>query len=200
MLEHLFGSKTRVKLLRFLFRHEFEAFYVRELARLLETQMNAIRREISILAVAGLLLETDAPGEVADDNGPGAQKRKYYRLNVHSPLFPELQSLMMKARVLEEQVFVEELKTKIGDVKVLMLAGRFTGAMQAQTDMLIVGAIKERVLSEMIGRYEKDLGFDIRYTVLTEKEFWDRRHVMDKFIYTLFEGKHVMVMNTLNVR
>jgi len=106
MLEHLFGSKTRVKLLRFLFRHEFEAFYVRELARLLETQMNAIRREISILTVAGLLLETDAPGEVADDNGPGAQKRKYYRLNVHSPLFPELQSLMMKARVLEEQVFV----------------------------------------------------------------------------------------------
>jgi len=81
-----------------------------------------------------------------------------------------------------------------------MLAGRFTGAMQAQTDMLVVGAVKERVLSEMISRYEKDLGFDIRYTVLTEKEFWDRRHVMDKFIYTLFEGKHVMVMNTLNVR
>ncbi len=200
MLEHLFGSKTRVKLLRFLFRHEFEAFYVRELARLLETQMNAIRREIAILALAGLVNEVEAPGHAKDEPGAGVDRRKYVQLNTASPLYPELQSLMMKARLLEEQQFVEELKTRAGDLKLLMLTGRFTGALQAQTDMLLIGAVKERALAELIAHYEKELGFDIRYTVMAEKEFWDRRHVMDKFIYTLFEGKHVMVLNTLNVR
>jgi len=57
MLEHLFGSKTRVNLLRALFRQPDRVFYVRELARLLEVQINAIRRELELLGEMGLIKE-----------------------------------------------------------------------------------------------------------------------------------------------
>jgi len=37
------------------------------------------------------------------------------------------------------------------------------------------------------------------YTVMTEQEFNDRRHVMDKFLYSMFESENLKVINKLNV-
>ena len=54
MLEHLFGSKTRVRLLRLFLHHPEEAFFVRELARKTHFQMNAVRRELENLVDSSL--------------------------------------------------------------------------------------------------------------------------------------------------
>ena len=34
---------------------------------------------------------------------------------------------------------------------------------------------------------------------MTDQEFKDRRHVMDKFLYSLFEADNLKVINKLNV-
>jgi len=65
--------------------------------------------------------------------------------------------------------------------------------------LLIVGKIKPRVLAKIVEDYEKDCGFNIRYTVMTEEEFLDRRYVMDKFLYALFEADNLKVINKLGV-
>ncbi|EKD67137.1 MAG: hypothetical protein ACD_48C00582G0001, partial [uncultured bacterium] len=41
-------------------------------------------------------------------------------------------------------------------------------------------------------------GFPIRYTILTEDELYERRHMMDKFIYSIFEAKHMRVVDELD--
>ncbi len=198
MLEHLFGSKTRLKMLRTFFRDPAKAYYVRELTRLLEVQINAIRREIELLIAAGLLLEVEQPGDVEKSNA-GAAMRKYYRLNTESILYPELQALLLKGQVLGEQVFVQELQDKADEVHLLLLTGRFVNAKDAQSDLLFVGKVEEGRLGRVIAKYEKEFGFPIRYTLMTRQEFFDRRQIMDKFLYSLFEGEHVKVVNTLNV-
>ena len=58
MLEYLFGSKTRVKMLKTFFAHQNKSFYVRELSRLLNSQINAVRRELELLVKAGIIKET----------------------------------------------------------------------------------------------------------------------------------------------
>lgn len=196
MLEHLFGSKTRLKLLKLFFREPHRAFFVRELTRVLDVQINAVRRELQLLVKAGLLIESDPPGNVSKEKA-GAALRKYYLLNAESILYPEIQALLRKGQILGEQKFMEELGKKIGNVALLLLTGKFTDAHNVQTDILIVGAIKESALEKLIGVYEKELGFSIRYTILTTKEFEDRRHVMDKFLYSLFEAEHIVVVNNL---
>lgn len=200
MLEHLFGSKTRLRLLRLLFRYPERSFYVRELTRELETQINAVRRELQVLQKAGIILETDEPknGKIATGMS-GGRKRKYYSLDQGSLLYPELNSLLLKGKILGEQRFIEELKNKSGDLKLLVLTGNFTGADAAPTDMLLVGEIKERTVTKMIADYEGEFGSGIRYTFLSEQEFYDRRHVMDKFLFSIFEGKHLKVVNELHV-
>ena len=196
MLEYLFGSKTRMKLMRLFFREPEKIFYVRELTRLLETQINAIRRELELLYKAGLIEPLDqVPGE-REEPGP---VKKYYRLNRGSLLYPELQALLLKAKMLGEQAFIEELKDRGGDMKLFLLSGYFTNDDRAPTDILMVGDVKEKAVMRLVGDYEKEHGHTLRYTFLTEQEFFDRRHVMDKFLFALFEAKNIKVVNALGI-
>ena len=198
MLEHLFGSKTRYRLLRFFFHNTDTSFFVRELTRALDVQINAIRRELTLLVKSGLVEETDMPGHV-DEKKAGATLRKYYRLNLGSLMYPEMQALLLKAQVLDEQVFVENIRESCGAIELLLLTGRFAGEKEVQTDMLLVGTIKIRNLEKIIKQYEKDIGFEVRYTLMDSEEFFERRHMMDKFLYALFEAKHMMVVNDLDL-
>ncbi len=199
MLEHLFGSKTRLKLLRTLFRDPSKSYYVRELTRVLESQINAVRRELEVLVKAGIVEEI-VPEEKANKFEAGATLRKYYRLNRSSILYSELDALLIKAQTLGEEHFIKQLKERAGDVKLLLLSGKFTNDKAAPTDMLLIGALHERTIAKMVDEYEKECGFPIRYTIMAEQEFQDRRHIMDKFLYSVFEANHVKVVNLLGVQ
>lgn len=196
MLEHLFGSKTRYKMLRLFFREPAKIFYVRELTRALETQINAVRRELAVLIEAGVVVETD----VKEQTGVEANSRKkYYKLNTESLLYAELQSLLIKDVMMSEQEFLQELQQKAGDVQLLLVCGMFTGVQDAPSDLFVVGDIKERAATKLISDYERELGHLIRYTFMSAQEFADRRHIMDRFVFGLFETKHVKVVNKLGV-
>ncbi len=199
MLEHLFGSKTRLKLLRTFFRDPVKAYYVRELTRILDVQINAIRRELELLVAAGLIVATEQPGEVEQSRDAGSSMRKYYRLNSESILYPELQALLIKGQALGEQEFVQEIRDKADQVDLLLLTGKFVNQKSAPSDLLVVGDLDEGKIVRLIAKYEKEFGFDIRYTLMTKQEFFDRRQIMDKFLYSLFESDHVKVVNTLGI-
>jgi len=192
MLEHLFGSKTRVKLLRIFFRDETKSYYVRELTRLLEAQINAVRRELELLKKIGLIKEV-----VVDSSSTETSQKKYFKVNSESSLYPELNALLLKAKLVEQELFIGQLQEKAGTIDLMLLTGRFTGDRRAPSDILLVGDIKERAVSKIITGYEHEFGFEIRYTVFSSKEFAERRHIMDKFLYELFEAKHIKIVDKL---
>jgi hypothetical protein len=55
MLEKLFGSKTRVKILKLFLIHPLEKYYIRQLSRDLKLQLNSVRRELENLENFGIL-------------------------------------------------------------------------------------------------------------------------------------------------
>jgi DNA-binding transcriptional ArsR family regulator len=197
MLEHLFGSKTRLKLLRLFFRESEKPFFVRELTRIIDVQINAVRRELELLVAAGLVQEVDVEANTSRD--PSSGLRKYYKLNKGSLLYPEIQSLLQKAKILEDQSFFQEIHEKGGDIKVFLLTGSFTGDKRSPTDIFIVGNLKERAIMNAIAGYEKDHGSTVRFTFMTEAEFVDRRQIMDKFLFSIFEADNIKVVNELGV-
>ncbi|MBI2437115.1 MAG: hypothetical protein HYV41_05280 [Candidatus Magasanikbacteria bacterium] len=202
MIEQLFGSKTRVKLLHIFFREPEKSFFVRELSRASEVQINAIRREIELLVSLDIILEKDEEikkKKDAESGEVGASLRKYYQLNSESLFYSELHALLVKDSIAERSEFIKELQEKIGDIRLLVLTGEFTNSRKAPTDVCIVGAIKHKILAKIIEHYEKEFGFSIRYTVMSESEFADRRYVMDKFVYGVFEGEHLKVVNKVGV-
>src|SRR3954467_3080297 len=55
MIEQLFGSKTRVKLLQLFYSNPNRSFYVREITRKIDEQINSVRRELANLLNAGII-------------------------------------------------------------------------------------------------------------------------------------------------
>lgn len=200
MLEHLFGSKTRLKLLRIFFDHPNERFFVRELARKLNTQINAIRRELSHLSAARIIDESKQPE--TDQKGrrrsrTPSERRRYYHLSENGLLNPEMQSLLLKAQLFGEEQLVNDLK-KTGQVDYLAMTGVFVGAPEAVTDILLVGAVSKKAVDKIITHFEKEYGREVRYTLMTTKEFLYRRDIADKFLNDLMEHKYVVACDTLN--
>lgn len=197
MLEQLFGSKTRVKLLRVFFQDTTASYFVRELSRHIDIQINAIRRELALLEKLGIIVTIDK--DVSESKKPGARLRKYYRVNTESLLYPDLHALLEKGKMMGEQYFVNQIKEEGGDIAMLVLTGCFTNEVDAVTDMLLVGDIKAHNVEKLVAHYEKEFGQSIRYTFMTKNEFFDRRHVMDKFLFRIFEGNCMRVINNLEI-
>src|ERR1700735_110673 len=55
MIEQLFGSKTRVKLLQLFYSNPNRSFFVREITRKIDEQINSVRRELSNLLSIGII-------------------------------------------------------------------------------------------------------------------------------------------------
>lgn len=197
MLEHFFGSKTRLKLLKVFFRSPEHPFFARELTRLLGTQLHAVRREVSNLLRLKIIKEVTAHDAL--EALEGTERSKYYQLDPFSAIHDELAALLNKAEVLEEHELVERIKLDGGKIKLFILTGIFTGEKNINTDIFIVGKLKPAVLAKLIKRYENDLGKTIRYTFMTDEEFKDRRHIGDKFLYSVLEAKHEFVVNEYNL-
>lgn len=199
MLEHLFGSKTRYNLLKLFFREPERRFFVREMTRELDTQINAIRREMRILTKIGLVQEVDEEALPDLPKGKRGPKKKYYRLNQGSMLYPELKALLAKEKIVGEHEFIEQIKQQGGDIQLLILTGVFTESEEAKTDILLVGKIKERNMDKLISQYEKDTGTQLRFTFMDEEEFFHRRNMMDRFLFSIFEQHVIKAVNELEI-
>lgn len=194
MLEHLFGSKTRVQLLRTFLNSPEKFFFVRELTRLLGIHLNAIRRELENLEKLGIIqsstkidLEREAEKSLKDN-------KKYYKLNGAFTFIDELRALMVKAQLMLEQSFMEKL-AKLGNVSYCLLSGVFTGRADAPVDILVVGRVNRTRFLRLIKPFERELGRPLNYTILSDADFRYRRDVTDRFLYDLLEHKHLLIVD-----
>lgn len=201
-IEQLFGSRTRARLLALFLENADRAFYVRELTRRIDAQLNSVRRELKNLVDVGIVLEVEGkilPGEA--DEAPGepadikTEKKKFYRVDAEFPLFEDLRNVMRKAGVLMNTRFVRALGEK-GDIDLVVLTGRFMDA-EVATDLLIVGSVTAEDLSGVMREFEHDIAREVNYTCMPKDEFLYRREVGDRFLATILGAKHAILVNRL---
>ncbi len=205
MLEQLFGSTTRVRLLQRFLTHPDQPYYLRELARAIHVQLNSVRREVANLAQIGIIVPmlgaTPLPGNGA---GPGGrpsrtrrQLKKFYLANPGFLLYPELKALLVKARLLLEQKLIDRIR-RIANVRYLALTGMFVGLEGFSTDLLLVGTVNRKRLALLMQQFEREIDHPINYTVMTRAEFRYRYNITDKFLYTVLENKKIVVVDHLH--
>ncbi|MBL7058111.1 hypothetical protein ISS03_02120 [Patescibacteria group bacterium] len=205
MLSKLFGSQVRVKLLKVFLVNCEKSFSVRQLTKDLGLQLGPVKKELENLEKLSLLEsyidavdkdrsnKKEAIGKV--QKAKGLQDHKYYRVNTSFALFEEIRALIVKSHVLYKHDFVDDLK-KAGDLKVLILSGLFMNNKQAPVDLLIVGEINRDKLVKVLSNYECDLGREINYTCMSEREFKYRKSMTDVFLYDVLENEHMLVINS----
>ncbi len=193
MLEHLFGSRTRVKLISLFLRQPTEAIFVREVTRRVSTQINAVRREPANLVSFGLIVET---AEIETDAKRPGLKRKYYRLNATFPLLPEVRSLMTKSQLLVEHRLDRALGSS-DEVKYVALMGAFLGISHAPIDLFVIGTADKQALEKIVNAMEQTLGQEINYSVMPFSEYQYRKEMADKFLHSIIEAPKNVIVDRL---
>ncbi|MBU0721849.1 hypothetical protein KKA93_00060 [Patescibacteria group bacterium] len=200
MLEKLFGSNARVKILKLFLLNPAEKFYVRQLSRDLKLQLNSVHRELENLEKFGILMSDIKNKEEGSGKkeATGGQEKKYFRANPNFILFDEIKALIVKAQILYEKDFVQKLNS-IGKVKLLILTGIFVNNPNALIDILIVGKINKPKLIKLIKELEIELGKEINFTVFDNQEFKYRRDITDTFLYGILDDRNLVVIDEVGL-
>jgi len=176
-------SKVRVKLLQTFLAHPTKLYYIRELTRLLDEEINAVRRELLHLKDKGLLQE--------EKRG----NRLYYSFNRHYLFHKELLGMVGKTTGLGRALLKNA--PKLGRLKFVCLSGRFVREMprlKDTVDLLLVGDLIMPFLTSLLKEQEVKLGREINYTVMTETELAYRKSHSDPFILRLLQASRVMLL------
>ncbi|PKL36790.1 hypothetical protein CVV38_02735 [Candidatus Peregrinibacteria bacterium HGW-Peregrinibacteria-1] len=178
MLKELFTSNTRIKLLTVFLMNPGEEYFIRELTRLLDEQINSVRRELNNLHKMGLLKAREK------------NRKKYYHANEGFVIYEELKSIISKAQASSETL-VKDLK-KMGDIKLLLLSGQFIGKPESDIDLLIVGDIDRTKFMDYI-KEEVATAKPVRFTIMPISDYQYRLSIHDKFLIDLINSPESQV-------
>jgi len=177
MLKALFSSKARIKLLTTFLLNPDEEYFIRELTRKLDEQINSIRRELDNLKKIGLL------------RSRVKNRKKYYYTNKEFVIFNELRDIILKA-MNNDSDLIKNI-SKMGEVELLLLSGAFVGK-DAPVDLLVVGNIDKDKLQQLLSENSK-MGKDLKFTTLSTRDFLYRLECKDKFIRDIINDSSTIV-------
>jgi len=181
-LKALFSSQTRIKLLSVFLLHPEEEYFIRQLTRMLNEQINSIRRELENLREIGLV------------KARNKNRKKFYKADTSFLFFEELRSMFGKEVKGGESATVLALK-KLPGLQYLELAGSFVGT-HSKVDLLIVGDVKKEVI-EMLLSQDPSMR-NVKYSHFTKADFLYRLSLRDRFILEIVnDPRHVVAFNAI---
>ncbi|MCQ2049717.1 MAG: transcriptional regulator [Candidatus Saccharibacteria bacterium] len=178
-VEKLFGSKTRAKLLKLFFENPGKSFYVREMTRVIEEQINSVRRELLNLESIGVIKNETFDNKV------------YYSANNKHPFYHALIEIF-SAKVdvkrdndIKETTWEEYIRPVKNYIKGLVVTNRLPG--QEGLDLLIIGDDKTKKLTRWAEVVEKKQGKPLNYAIIAPDDFVYRKSVRDRFVLDTLE-------------
>jgi hypothetical protein len=196
MVEQLFGSKTRVKLLQLFYSNPNRSFYVREITRKIDEQINSVRRELSNLLNVGI---------ITSDN---TNNKLYYEVNQKFEFYEPMQIMFgggvkkrasrVKAADADDQpepVSHDNDLKAMGHIELAVYTGQFTRDESTGVDLVIVGDVNMNAVTKYVSELEAKEGKDIRYTVLKLADFQYRQQIKDRFVAQLMTAKKQVLVD-----
>lgn len=192
--EQLFGSKTRVKLLSLFYNNPERPFYVREITRKVDEQINSVRRELQNLLNIGIVKSVNQ------------SNRLYYEVDPKYKFHAQLQSIFQqipaKSKAIKETKEEDQILKKIsraGNVKMLFLSGAFVRGSNQNVDICIVGDMNKAQLAKLVGEMEQEMSRELNYWVMRVEDFDYRRNLNDRSLMDILDAKKTVLLDTLEV-
>lgn len=189
-------------MLQLFYSNPNRSFYVREITRKIDEQINSVRRELANLLNVGII--------VSDTTN----NRLYYEVNQEFEFYAPLKEIFggggaapakakaqpgaevtaapapsKKTAVTGGSAADQERIKALGNVDLAIYTGQFTRDEASGVDLLIVGEINQNSLTKLVTELEAQEGKEIRYTHMPLEEFGYRRQINDRFLTTVLESK-----------
>ena len=184
MLEELFVSRVRVKILQLFLSTPLESlFHVREIVRRVSEEINAVRRELSRMEKYGMV------------SSEWRANRRLYRFRKDYIFYRELLSLVAKTSGLGGNIVKN--KAKLGKIKFAFITTSFLKGNSSNTEdvnLLVVGSIVLPELQSIIADEQAKREQEINYSFMDEAEFTFRVKRRDPFILRVLLQSKVMLL------
>ena len=203
ILSVIFGSEARVRIMRlFLFNQETN-FDIGIISDKSKVKSNVAKKEVSVLEKAGLIkkknfvkiVQKKRRGKIIETK----IKAHGYYLNQDFSYITALKQLLIKTKTLEGGEIVKRL-SRIGKLKLVIIAGVFTQDKDSRVDMFVVGNnINKSALNKTIKSIEAELGKELIYVCFETQDFQYRLGMYDKLIRDVLDYPHQVLLDKITI-
>ena len=190
MIDALFSSKTRVKLLHLFLNNPGKSFYVREITRLIDEQINSVRRELANMLEVGIITSDTADNKLYY----GVNQRYEYYLPFRAIFADEKTEPSTEQR--HPEATWQHLLENLTGLRLAILSGVLVKGSTSSVDILLVGNLSTVKVKNALKQIEKFEARELNYSVLSYDEFYYRLSVRDRFITEILNGKHAILVDT----
>ncbi len=200
-LAQLFGSATKVKLMRlFLFSPE-EAFSLSEVVRRIKASSIEVRKELSRLIATGIVKKRSVVREIATRKGNISRKVHDlgYSLDQRFLYLQALKNLLITVSLHADDSLVKKF-ANVGRLKLFLASGVFIREWDTRVDLLIVGDELNMVRLEAVMKtLESEVGKEISYSAFTTEDFEYRLGIHDRLIRDILDAPHTVLIDKIGL-
>lgn len=193
ILELLFDSPLKVKLLKLFLRNTNRRYLMSEIVRKTQGSKRTVIKQVKGLESIGFLLSK----RIKPNKKKGIVGGLYFVVNQNFDFYNELQSLVLKSSPTSKEKMLSRL-VKIGHIKMALISGVFLNTENSRLDLFLVGDdISHKKLMSFLADMEAEVGKEIEYAAMETKEFDYRFHMFDRFVRDILEKPHEKLLNKL---
>ncbi len=201
VLEKLFGSTARVKLLRLFLLNPEKVFTIKEIAQVSKVPGRVVSCEVRSFLSFGFVKKGTRAEKMA---------RKKIRGVIVSNTFPlllALRNLLITASPVSREKIFQYFK-RWGKIKLVGLGGVFLDVKEREfadattsLDLVIVGdGFKKSAFENFIHKLESEIGKELNWALFSTSEFDYRVAMHDKFIRDFLDYPHEFLINKLGIK
>lgn len=182
-VSHIFGSEAKVKIMRLFIFNPSHVFSASEVIDRVKERSSAVRKEIRILAKAGLI----------------KRRTKGFVLDSSYIYLPAIENFLIDATPITNKEIIKKV-SRAGNIKLILISGVFLHDRDSRVDILVVGDhMKQAKLLGAMSSIEAELGKELRYTVFETVDFQYRLGIYDKLIRDILDYRHEKILNKLGI-
>lgn len=187
MLKQLFGSRTRISILKLFVFSPDKEYYIREIERLTKEPFDPIRMELRRLESMGLL-KSRVSG-----------RQKYYSVNPDHALFPEIKSIILKTVGIGD--LLKTVFDKKDDILITFIYGSYAKDIEhteSDIDIFVIGNISAKELQGVISDIEGKTKREINPAIYSSGELKDKYKSKNNFISGVLKGPKIFLKGDEN--
>lgn len=188
MLESLFTSKARVKVLETFLLNKGKEFHTRDLARRTGVSPPYVMKELHNLKNLGILVEKREGNMV------------FYAINRSSSIVEDLKRLFLKTESVGKEL-LEVLKKDKEKIKYALIYGSFakgTEVTSSDIDLLVIGDAEEKDVLGLVMKAQSRIGREINYIVWTEKAFKEKARQRIALLREISKTPVIMIIGDID--